>query len=158
MIRIHLLMLVWLAFPGILHAQVDTNTAVPAVDFGRDIRPILSNHCYQCHGVDEGTREADLRLDQRDAAIDYGAIVPGSPNESLLVERITTPDDSLKMPPASANKPLSDQQVKLLQQWIQQGANYEQHWAFSLSDRLWFLRIAAMTGAAMRLMRLYCTG
>ena len=130
MIRIHLLMLVWLAFPGILHAQVDTNTAVPAVDFGRDIRPILSNHCYQCHGVDEGTREADLRLDQRDAAIDYGAIVPGSPNESLLVERITTPDDSLKMPPASANKPLSDQQVKLLQQWIQQGANYEQHWAF----------------------------
>lgn len=100
------------------------------VDFNRDIRPILAGKCVACHGPDEEHREADLRLDQREAAIDYGAIVPEAADESLLIERIVTDDPDMIMPPPAANDPLKPAEKALLKRWINQGAKYAEHWAF----------------------------
>ncbi len=105
------------------------------VDFRRQIQPILSEHCAQCHGVDESTREGGLRLDLRESALAggesaQGAIVPGKAAESHLVRRIESKDPDEVMPPPSLNKPLSPEQVELLQRWIDQGAQYDKHWAF----------------------------
>ncbi len=105
------------------------------VDFRRQIQPILSEHCAQCHGVDESTREGGLRLDLRESALAggesaQGAIVPGKASESHLVRRILSKDPDEVMPPPSLNKPLSPEQVELLQRWIDQGAQYDKHWAF----------------------------
>ena len=104
------------------------------IDFGRDIRPILSNNCFQCHGGDESSREADLRLDLREDALrDRGGmtvIVPGKPEASELIRRITAEDRSERMPPRSANKTLTAWQIELLTEWVRRGASYEEHWAF----------------------------
>ncbi len=100
------------------------------IDFNRDVRPILSNHCFQCHGEDADAREADLRLDVRSVAIEMQAIVPGQANESSIVARITSRDPDERMPPASVNKPLSEKQIAVLTQWIAEGGDYEEHWAF----------------------------
>ncbi len=109
--------------------------AAEPIDFNRQIRPILSAHCFKCHGPDEGTREAGLRLDSHAAATtkldsEKVAIVPGNISASELVRRIVTTDADELMPPPSANKPLSADQKKLLQTWIEQGAQYVPHWAF----------------------------
>ncbi len=104
------------------------------IRFNRDIRPILSANCYQCHGPDKNTRLADLRLDDREIAVAKGAIAPGSPAESKLVERIHA-TGATKMPPEFANKTLTEDQKKLLEQWIAQGADYEGHWAYIAPER-----------------------
>ncbi|QDU74269.1 Planctomycete cytochrome C [Bremerella volcania] len=104
--------------------------AESTIDFNRDIRPIFAARCFACHGPDESHREADLRLDQREAAIDYGAIVPGTPDESLLVERILSDDPDLVMPPPHTNDTLTAEQKEKFQRWIQEGAPYAEHWAF----------------------------
>ncbi|MEM6689177.1 MAG: PSD1 and planctomycete cytochrome C domain-containing protein [Planctomycetota bacterium] len=104
------------------------------VDFSRDIRPILSGRCFACHGPDEGSREADLRLDQRQGAIEFDAIVPGSAEESLIMERITTDDPDLRMPPTGAR--LSKEQVESIRNWIDAGAEYESHWAYQKPEPL----------------------
>ncbi len=105
-----------------------------AIDFRRDVQPILSNHCFNCHGRDDGTREAALRLDRRESALiklesGQAAIVPGEPSQSALIMRIEAHDDS-QMPPREFGKPLSDKQRAVLKQWIAEGAPYAQHWAF----------------------------
>lgn len=100
------------------------------VQFNRDIRPILSNHCFQCHGPDEAQRQADLRLDVEHVAKEY-AIVAGKPDESEVIARITSTDDDLRMPPAAAGKPLSPHQVELLRRWIASGAKWQEHWSLS---------------------------
>jgi hypothetical protein len=104
------------------------------IDFNRDIRPILSNHCFECHGPDAEQREAELRLDQRSSAIattdDVAAIVPGNANISELVERVTSRDEDLLMPPSDSGARLSDEQATILKQWIDQGATYAKHWSF----------------------------
>lgn len=105
------------------------------VSFNRDIRPILSDNCFQCHGPDEHKRQAGLRFDQRSSATlvsDSGraAIVPSNPGESELVTRIASHDADLQMPPASTGKVLTPRQIELLKQWIIEGAEYEGHWAF----------------------------
>lgn len=97
-------------------------------DFSRDIRPVLSGRCFKCHGPDEGSREADLRLDIREDAIDYAAIVPGEPDESSILERIMSDDPDLRMPPGG--DPLSDKEINALRSWIEAGAEYEEHWAY----------------------------
>ena len=104
--------------------------AVAPLDFNRDIRPILSETCFYCHGQDGNKREADLRLDDREAAIHAGAIVPGDPGASVLLERIHSTDADVVMPPPNSNRRLSDDQKKLLDRWIKEGAVYTPHWAF----------------------------
>ncbi len=108
------------------------------VDFNRDIKPILSNRCFFCHGPDEEERQGGddgLRLDTHDGAtVDIGgraAIVPGDLQQSVLVERITTTDNDLLMPPPDHGQRLSDHEVDLLTQWIKQGAQYAAHWSYT---------------------------
>lgn len=100
------------------------------IDFNRDIRPILSENCLACHGFDEESREADLRLDRFDDATESGAIVPGNSQESEFVQRIISDDLDLVMPPPDSEKQLSEDQIELLRKWIDQGAIYQQHWAW----------------------------
>jgi hypothetical protein len=108
---------------------------LPALDFNRDIRPILSENCFYCHGQDGNKREADLRLDVRDAAVEAGAIVPGDPGASVMLERVHSTDPDVLMPPPNSNRRLSDEQKKLLDRWIREGAGYEPHWAFTAPVR-----------------------
>jgi len=108
--------------------------AEKAVDFRRDIRPILSRSCLACHGNDEKTREADLRLDRRADAIRESdgkrAIAPGASNKSELIARVTTRDEDERMPPPDHGDPLSAREITLLRRWIDEGAKYDIHWAF----------------------------
>lgn len=101
------------------------------VDFNRDVRPILAAHCYACHGPDEKARKAKLRLDDRDGAIEKGAIAPGKAAESELVARITSEDVELRMPPAGKKPALTVQQIDVLTRWIAEGATYSEHWSFA---------------------------
>jgi mono/diheme cytochrome c family protein len=128
-IRTHSLALLFM-LASLLHSK-----AGESPDFRTQIQPILAEHCSQCHGVDESTREGGLRLDVRDHALRGGesghaAIVPGNASGSELVRRILSSDPDEVMPPPSLKKPLSDQQRDLLKQWIDAGADYTQHWAF----------------------------
>ena len=100
------------------------------IDFNRDIRPILSNHCFACHGPDANKRESELRLDIRDSAIDNRAIVPGNVEASSLTQRIDHHDVDERMPPAETKKPLNSNQIELLHRWIESGAAYAPHWAW----------------------------
>lgn len=102
----------------------------PAVDFQREVRPLLAQHCFACHGPDGEARQADLRLDQRDAAIEAGALAPGMPEKSELLARVASSDADLRMPPADHGEPLSEEQTELLRRWVAEGANYAEHWAF----------------------------
>ena len=108
------------------------NSEDESIDFNRDIRPILANHCYHCHGPDAKTREVDLRLDtqaglteQRDPPL----IIQHRPAASELIHRITASDSDVQMPPPDSNRNLSSVQINLLTRWIQQGANYSGHWS-----------------------------
>ena len=104
-----------------------------AIEFNRDIRPLLSDRCFRCHGPDAAHREAGLRLDRRENAIadrdGNPAIVPGKPEAGELWRRITATDDA-RMPPADSNQTLSANEIDLLRRWIEAGAEYQQHWAF----------------------------
>ncbi len=109
--------------------------AEDSVDFNRDVRPILSGKCFACHGPDAETVEGDLRLDlpenalsDRDGAGE--AILPGEPDDSLLIERIESADEDEVMPPPEFRKPLSAEEKETLRRWIAQGAQYDKHWAF----------------------------
>jgi hypothetical protein len=99
--------------------------------FNRDVRPILSDRCFSCHGPDSARREADLRLDERPAAVAAKAIVPGTPDESLILQRVLSEDPDTVMPPPHAKlERLSAAEVDTLRRWIEHGAEYESHWAF----------------------------
>ncbi|MCB1227762.1 MAG: DUF1549 domain-containing protein, partial [Verrucomicrobiales bacterium] len=116
-------------------AVLTGGSAWAEVDYARDIRPILSNRCFACHGFDDKTREADLGLHTFAAATrdlgGYRAVEPGKPDASEVMHRLTTHDADEKMPPASSNKKaLSPQEVALVRQWIAEGAKYQEHWAF----------------------------
>ena len=116
------------------------DTSAPAVQFQRDIRPILSNHCYRCHGPDHEAREAELRLDTRDGMFGetssgQKSVTPGDPSASELFTRITSQHADEQMPPAAANKPLSPSQIELLRHWIEQGAPWHEHWSFTAPAR-----------------------
>lgn len=111
----------------------DQGTA-QTVDFNRDVRPILSSRCFQCHGPDDEVRKAGLRLDRRDTAMatlksGRRAIVPGKAAESELIRRVTAMDES-QMPPAKTGKRLNETEIGLLRRWIDQGAKYTQHWSY----------------------------
>ncbi|MEY4244692.1 MAG: hypothetical protein RLZZ245_2277, partial [Verrucomicrobiota bacterium] len=101
------------------------------VSYNRDILPIISDKCFHCHGPDAGTREGDLRLDVREDALKAGAIVPGDPKSSEMIARIHATDPDDVMPPPEAPRQLSDADREKLARWIEQGAEYEPHWAFT---------------------------
>jgi cytochrome c553 len=99
--------------------------------YNRDVRPILADKCFACHGPDAAHREADLRLDQRESAVgSSGVIVPGKPGDSELLRRITSSDPALRMPPPATGKTLSDDELATLRAWIAAGADYQPHWAY----------------------------
>jgi hypothetical protein len=105
------------------------------IDFSRDVRPILARHCFKCHGPDDKARKAKLRLDLRETAVKGGksgerAIVPGKADESELMRRISSTEETEVMPPPAAKNPLSDKDKQTLKRWIAAGAEYQQHWAF----------------------------
>ncbi len=107
-----------------------------SVDYNRDIQPILSEHCFHCHGNDPESRKGELRLDSRDAALKGGesgdaAIVPGQPEKSAIIARIITDDRDDVMPPPKEKKPVKPADLEKLRQWIKDGAPYAGHWAFS---------------------------
>lgn len=110
-----------------------------SIDFSRDVLPILSDNCFQCHGPDENTREADLRLDEEANAKllrgDYAVIVPGDSAASELVRRITADDESLRMPPADFQRQLTPEQIAVLTRWIDEGAEWGGHWSFRKPTR-----------------------
>ncbi|MCC6417899.1 MAG: PSD1 domain-containing protein [Gemmataceae bacterium] len=104
------------------------------IEFNRDIRPILSDTCYTCHGPAQSTRKADLRLDTRDGLFGdlggYRAVVPGKPGQSDLLRRVSTAERSKKMPPPSSGRQLTPRQIELLRRWVEQGAVYQNHWSY----------------------------
>ena len=101
------------------------------MDFGRDVRPILSENCFQCHGQDAEAREARLRLDTREGQRKEGIIVPGKPDDSELIHRIFATDVEERMPPLESHRVLTDAQKQTLRRWVQEGAPYSEHWAFT---------------------------
>jgi hypothetical protein len=105
-------------------------TAADTLDFNRDVRPILSDKCFQCHGPDEKTLKGDLRLDHRDSAVAAKAIVPGSPDASEAIARILSNDPDEVMPPPKTKKTVSAAEADILRRWIAEGAEYKGHWAF----------------------------
>jgi hypothetical protein len=108
----------------------------PAVDFDRQIRPILSDNCYACHGPDDKQRKAKLRLDTRQGAFkDKSIIVPGQASESELIARVGAEDAERRMPPAKTGKRLTSGQIDLLRRWIDQGAVWTSHWSFVRPQR-----------------------
>lgn len=104
--------------------------AQSAIEFNRDIRTILSDNCFACHGPDKNARQGDLRLDERQSALESGAIVPGSSAKSSTLERVLSEDPELVMPPPKTGKKLTPKQIETLKQWIDSGAEYQSHWAY----------------------------
>ncbi len=142
---------------GFLHKVLDRRPVVPLglvaislslgvaggvaapIDFQRQVRPVLSDACFQCHGPDPATRMMDLRLDIREGAFGERStgvpIVPGDPEKSLIYQRITHEDTVRRMPPEHSHKTLTDDQISTIREWIEQGANWEEHWAFTAPSR-----------------------
>ncbi|HKI21718.1 MAG TPA: DUF1549 domain-containing protein, partial [Isosphaeraceae bacterium] len=126
----------WLVVAAVLPLLANSSAAddAPAIDFNREIRPILAASCYQCHGPDHNKRKADLRLDTRDGlfrvADETAVIVAGKPEASGLFHRITTDDDLERMPPAKSAARLTPAQIKLIERWIRQGAPWKGHWSY----------------------------
>jgi len=112
---------------GLLMLVHPTQAEKP-LDYNRDVRPILSENCFFCHGPDPEHREADLRFDQEEAAKDY-AIVPGDLDSSEFYQRIIAEPET-RMPPVDSGKKLSDEDIATLKRWIEEGAQYEKHWAY----------------------------
>ena len=126
----------WLPLIALLACAAGSAAADETVDFSRDIRPILASHCYNCHGRDAHSRQAELRLDDRESAIrelpsGTRAVVPGSVAESELVARIEATDPDTVMPPPAFKKPLTPRQIELLKAWVAGNAPYAPHWSFT---------------------------
>jgi hypothetical protein len=105
------------------------------LEYNRDVRPILAENCFACHGPDSAARKADLRLDRREVAVEAEAIVPGHPEKSAVVERIFADEDALIMPPPKSHKKLTAVQKDTLKRWIAEGAEYQPHWSFIAPKR-----------------------
>jgi len=110
--------------------------AAGSISFNREILPILSNNCFACHGPDEKSRETKFHFDTREGAMKKpGVIVPGDAADSLMIEMITHPDPKQRMPPPESGHALTEKQIDLLRQWIDQGAPWDKHWAYVAPER-----------------------
>ncbi|OYP38365.1 PSD1 and planctomycete cytochrome C domain-containing protein [Rhodopirellula sp. MGV] len=130
-----------LLLAGLTNAMIgvrSTAAGPPAIDFNRDVRPILAKHCYACHGPDEDARAAGLRLDTEAGAREdlggYQAIMPGAPDDSELMIRVTSDDEDLRMPSSDRHEPLKPADVDTLRRWIEGGAEYNPHWSFIAAE------------------------
>ena len=121
------LLAVWLGLTTPCPAE---SGAAGKLEYNRDIRPILSENCFRCHGPDKNARKAKMRLDVREDALQHEAFKPGKPDESELVRRIFTTKLEDQMPPTNSSKHLDPAQRELLKRWIAQGAEYQPHWAY----------------------------
>ena len=132
-------MLRWTPFLILFTCAFESVAADPAtkIEFNRDIRPILADVCFQCHGPDPGSRQADLRLDREQDIFkrDEPLVIRGKPEASPLYQRITSTDPEMVMPPAKAHKQLKPEQRELLKRWIAEGAAWQSHWAFIAPQR-----------------------
>ena len=124
---LHAVLPVLLAFP-LPTSCADDSSSSSNIDFARDIRPIISENCSFCHGPDEATREADLRLDTAEGA--WEVIEKHESEESELLRRLVTDDRDELMPPPESNRQLSKQEIDLIRRWIDEGAAWETHWSF----------------------------
>ena len=129
---LYLIAVTVLGLPTLIAADQADDT----VRFNRDIRPIMSDTCFHCHGFDAKSRKADLRLDIREFALKAGksgeiAIVPGKPEASEIIKRIFTKDEDDLMPEKASHKSLTPEQKELFRRWVKQGALYEDHWAYT---------------------------
>lgn len=129
-IRTHTVVWLWL---GLSVCPLATADDSPAVDFQAEVLPILSDYCFECHGVDASTRQADLRLDQQQGV--HSVFAAGSLEDSPAWQRIVSNDESDKMPPVGHGKSLSAAQIETLREWIVQGATWQEHWAFTPINR-----------------------
>ncbi|MGI9070417.1 MAG: DUF1553 domain-containing protein [Bryobacteraceae bacterium] len=124
---------------GDLPAAANPVSGGPAINFQRQVRPILSDNCFLCHGPDKGTRMAEVRLDIREGAFakrkNGTIIIPGKPDESLLIKRIFSDNAAFRMPPTFAHKTLTPEQKNILRRWVEQGAPWKDHWAFTAPVR-----------------------
>ena len=124
----------WLISLGFAMTALGDDPPAKALDFHRDVRPVLADKCFRCHGPDEKARRGQLRLDQRESAIAMregtAAIVPGRPDQSELMKRIEASDGDLRMPPPDSKLELSAHERDTLRRWIASGAEYQAHWAF----------------------------
>jgi len=121
-------------------SSIAADVVADKLEFGRDVRAILSNNCFKCHGPDEKQRQAGLRLDQKEGAttkLESGkvGIVAGKWSDSEIIARLTTDNADLKMPPPSSGKKVSPEQIGTLKRWIDEGAEYKPHWAFVTAVR-----------------------
>src|SRR3989442_11749984 len=132
--------LAWHGGLTVLAAPASLPASSIKTDFNRDIRPILTENCFKCHGPDDGARKSKLRFDLREAALKPAksgkiAIVPGAPEKSELIFRVTTSDEDDRMPPLKTGKKLTQAQIESLRRWIAQGAPYARHWAYARPAR-----------------------
>src|SRR5687767_8861686 len=133
-------------------AEVAKPSAGRKIDYNQDIRPILSENCFRCHGFDPANRAAELRLDTKEGLFgvrdETYPVVPGKPDDSVLYMRITSDDDDYRMPHKKSNKKLTEKQIATIKQWIEEGADWKPHWAYvppvrpevpapALKDRAW---------------------
>ncbi|WP_406693926.1 DUF1553 domain-containing protein [Singulisphaera sp. Ch08] len=116
-------------------AAPETQAKRPTIEFNREIRSILSENCFACHGPDKSHRKADLRLDIRESALEKEAIVPGKPEESELIARVFSNASDEVMPPPQSHKTLTPAQKDLLRRWVEAGAEYQPHWAYVIPKR-----------------------
>ncbi len=121
------------------------------IDFDRDIKPILSDNCYHCHGPDAESREAELRMDQKDSVFaerdDYWIIQPGKPDESELIARLSASDLDELMPPVESGKELTAEQIELMRRWVSAGAPWKEHWSFVPPSRPQLSDVKHLEGA-----------
>ena len=123
------------ALPALLVLVAAHARAADKIEYNRDVRPILAENCFACHGPDSAARKAELRLDLRDEAVKADAVVPGKPDDSSVVERVFATDPGEVMPPPQSHKKLTAAQKDTLKRWIAQGAEYQPHWSFIAAAR-----------------------
>src|SRR5215510_2709620 len=125
---------------GVIVRAVQNSAPARQIDFNRDIRPIIADKCFACHGPDATAKKIKLRLDSEEAATaDLGrgrrAIVPGDIEQSQLVRRIKASDESMRMPPIDSGHKLAAAEIDLLVEWVKQGARWQRHWSFIAPSR-----------------------
>ncbi len=118
-----------LLFALVCFAATTNSRAADKLEYNRDVRPILTENCFACHGPDSASRKADLRLDKREIAIEHDAIVPGKPSQSSIVSRVFENDADAVMPPLATKKKLTAAQKETLKRWVAEGAEYQPHWS-----------------------------